>query len=246
MATLVFASSLFAEFQRNYRREVLLARRAAAAGIRTIRFHYRGAGNSIGHHAPPDLDSMTEDLLDVMAGVGEPCAVIGARVGAIAATRARASRDVPLILWEPVITGARWVEEVIRAALARELGQGSGVTADVIRSRWTDDGVAFVLGETVPRAIVDQVAAIDLTDALGGKAPVQVIQMARNEKVKAEVARLIEQLSGRGMSVEVLPIVGKQTWWVNEGGDLFRPMERDDATSQLIDGVIDFVRRARL
>ena len=243
-ATLVFASSLFAELQRNYRREVLLARRAAAAGIRTIRFHYRGAGNSIAAGVQTDLETMTEDLRDIMASVDGPRVLIGARVGAIAAARLRAETNVPLILWEPVVRGDRWVEEVIRAALAREIGRETGVDADTIRRRWSDDGVAHVLGETVPREVVDQVGDVVLEDLISGDAPVMVVQMARNEKVKADVARLVDALAVKGVPAEVLSIVGKQTWWVNEGGDLFRPMERDEATSRLVEGVVGFVHKA--
>jgi hypothetical protein len=68
--------------------------------------------------------------------------------------------------------------------------------------------------------------------------------MARNEKVKADVARLVDALAAKGVPAEVLSIVGKQTWWVNEGGDLFRPMERDEATSRLVEGVVGFVHKA--
>ena len=242
-ATLIVASSLFAEFQRNYRREVLLSRRAAAAGIRTLRCHYRGTGNSIASDGPADLDSMSGDLRTLLDGVEGPVALLGTRVGAIAAARARATANIPLILWEPVIRGDRWVEEVIRAALAREIGQGTGVTADTIRSRWNDNGVAFVLGETVPKAVVDQVAGSSLVDVIDGPGPIQVVQMARSDKIKADVARLTESLGARGVDVEVLPVVGSQAWWINEGGDLFRPVERDDAIDRLVDGIITFVRK---
>lgn len=243
-ATLVVASSLFAEFQRNYRREVLLSRGAAAAGFRTVRFHYRGTGNSVGTDTPPDLDSMTRDLRDIVQGVEGPVALIGTRVGALAAARARDDGDVPLILWEPVIDGGRWIEEVIRAALARELGKGTSVNADTIRARWEADGVAFVLGETVPESIVRQIGVVSLPEIITGTGPVQIVQTSRTEKTKPDIERLVERLSASGLHAEVLPIVGKQTWWVNEGGDLFRPMERDEATSRLIDGIVDFVRRA--
>ncbi len=241
--TLVVASSLFAEFQRNYRREVLLSRRAAASGIRTIRFHYSGAGNSIGDHPRPDLASMTRDLLEIMEGIDGKIVVVGTRVGALAVARSRSQVDVPAVLWEPVIEGSRWVEEVIRSALAREIGHGTGATADTVRAQWSDQGVAFVLGETVPRGIVDQVGATTLMEELAGAAPIQVVQMARNDKVKPDVQRFVTAVGQRGMEAEVLAVVGRQTWWVNEGGDLFRPLERDDATDRLVNGVVEFVKR---
>ncbi|MBA2478088.1 MAG: hypothetical protein H0V38_05705, partial [Sporichthyaceae bacterium] len=44
----VICGSLFEDFQINYRREVLVARRLAQRGFATVRFHYRSVGNSDG------------------------------------------------------------------------------------------------------------------------------------------------------------------------------------------------------
>lgn len=242
-ATLVIASSLFAEFQRNYRREVLLARAAAGAGFASIRFHYRGVGNSIGE-APPDLVSMTLDLIEVAEAVPGPVVLVGTRLGALAVARARSRLDVPAVLWEPVIDGGRWVEEVVRAALAREVTQGGNVNADTIRQRWADQGEAFVLGETVPAGIVGQVGVTSLGAEMTGTAPVLAVQTGRNERIRPDLQNLRAELTGRGIETEVLPVIGRQTWWVNEGGDLFRPLERDEATEALIAGVLAFSGRA--
>ncbi len=237
--TLVMASSLFAEFQRNYRREVLVARAAAASGITSLRFHYRGSGNSLAG-GPPTLDSMTEDLAHVASTAAGPVVLCGTRLGALAVARARAVLDAPAVLWEPVIDGARWVEEVIRACLAREISQGAEVNADAIRGRWAGDGVVFVLGETVPAGIVEQVGSTDLAAEMTGEAPVLLVQMSRSDRMRPDIDKACVALAERGMAVSVLPVVGRQTWWVNEGGDLFRPLERDEATGTLIDGIIAF------
>jgi hypothetical protein len=238
--TLVMASSLFAEFQRNYRREVLVARAAAADGITSLRFHYRGAGNSLAG-GPPTLDTMTEDLAEVASTASGPVVLCGTRLGALAVARLRASLDVPVVLWEPVLDGARWVEEVIRACLAREVAQGAEVNADAVRARWAADGVVFVLGETVPAEIVEQVGAADPAAEMAGEAPVLLVQMGRNDRMRPDIDKAGLALAERGMAVSVLPVVGRQTWWVNEGGDLFRPVERDEATGTLIDGILAFV-----
>jgi pimeloyl-ACP methyl ester carboxylesterase len=242
-ATLVMASSLFAEFQRNYRRETLLARAAAGAGFASIRFHYRGVGNSLSSIAP-DLDTITEDLNRVAASVDGPVILVGTRLGALAVARVRRTLDVPAVVWEPVIDGGRWVEEVLRAALAREVAQGSDVSADTIRRRWADEGVAFVLGETVPAGIVNQVGATGLAAEMGGNSPVLAVQMGRNDRIRPDVEKLRAELETNGVPTRVLAIVGRQTWWVNEGGDLFRPLERDEATTSLIEGILDFCRNA--
>lgn len=242
--TVIFAPSLFAEFQRNYRREVLLARAVAAAGLATIRFHYRGTGNSVGAETVPTLDTMAEDILEVAEEYGDgQVAVVATRVAALAAARARNKVDIPVALWEPVIDGRRWVEEVVKACLAREVAAGGEVTADEIRGRWDTHGVVYAIGEAVPAAIVEQIAGEQLLDAMGGTAEIQLIQMARNDRIRPAMERLRAGFADRGVAADVLPIVGHQVWWLNLGGDQFDPIEQEPATSALSAGVVDWLRR---
>ena len=242
--TLVIASSLFAEFQRNYRREVLLARAAAAAGLGAIRFHYRGVGNSVGEPIPPNLDTMADDLAAIVSSVTTPSTVIVAtRIGALAAVKLHDRFDLPLVLWEPVLDGTRWVEEVIRASMARHIAEGGAVTADSIREGWQTNGKVFVLGETVPAGIVDQVATTRLLDGITNSSPILVVQMGRHEQVRPDIERALEDLAQRGVPAEVLPVVARQVWWVNEGGDLFRPLETDESTDLINQGVLRWVEK---
>lgn len=244
MGTVIFASSLFTELQRNYRREVLLSRAAAVAGFTTLRFHYRGAGNSVATPMSPTLDTMAADILELMNEMdGGPLAVVGTRLGALAAGRARRERDVPLVLWEPVLDGARWVDEVVRACLAREMAGGAEVTADAVRSRWSTDGAVFALGESVPAAIIDQIAGTDLLDSMAGLAPALLVQMGRTASVRPAVERTRAALGERGIDTEVLSVVGHQVWWLKVGGDHFDPVEREDATAAINEGVLDWLKR---
>lgn len=244
MGTVIFASSLFTELQRNYRREVVLSRAAAAAGFSTLRFHYRGVGNSVTGPMSPTLDTMAADLLDLMNQVDNgPLAIVGTRLGALAAGRARQERDVPLVLWEPVLDGSRWVDEVVKACLARELARGEQVTAEAVRNRWATDGTVFALGESVPAAIVDQIAATSLLDSMAGSTPALLVQMGRTASVRPAVERTHAALSERGIDAEVLSVVGHQVWWLKVGGDHFNPVEREDATSDINEGVLDWLKR---
>lgn len=245
IGTMVLASSLFAELQHNYRREVLLSRAAAAAGFTALRFHYRGAGNSIGSTVTPTLDTMADDLAAVIGDVGDgPVVIVATRLGALAAARVRAQFDLPLALWEPVLDGRRWVEEIVKACLAREVAKGGGTTADEIRSRWTTDGAVFVLGETVPAEIVNQAADTSLLGAMEGSAPILLIQMSRSDRVRPAVDRARSGLMERGIETDVLSVVGQQVWWLRVGGDQFVPVEQQEATAVLNEGVLDWAKRS--
>ncbi|MDP8959415.1 MAG: alpha/beta hydrolase, partial [Actinomycetota bacterium] len=62
-AGIVVCSPLHAEFLRNYRREVLVARALAARGFAVQRFHYRGTGSSDGQASEATYETMRQDAL---------------------------------------------------------------------------------------------------------------------------------------------------------------------------------------
>ena len=120
-AAVVVCPSLLHDLLRDYRREVLLARRLANHGIAVVRFHYRATGNSLGD----DDDNLVfadlvTDARDTLAALlseqGEvPAAVFGARFGAFVAAALAAERpSTPLALWDPVPDAARWLKQVVR------------------------------------------------------------------------------------------------------------------------------------
>jgi pimeloyl-ACP methyl ester carboxylesterase len=236
--SVMICSSLHAELQRNYRREVLVARAFARAGYEAIRFHYSGTGNSLSD-GEVTLPRMIADASEIATSASAPVVVIGARLGALVALAVASERSLPVLAWEPVLDGSRWVEEVLRAFMAR--GLAGGVTPDALRTQWQDDGRLGVLGETVAAATADSVKGVSFASGIAGAGPILLVQMGRDDRVRPDVERARQAILEAGGSVEVLPVVGRQTWWVNEGGDLFRPVERDEGTLALVDGMVEWV-----
>jgi pimeloyl-ACP methyl ester carboxylesterase len=236
--SVVVCSSLFAELQRNYRREVLLGRALAKSGFEVTRFHYSGAGNSL-TGGEVTLETMTRDATEIAVSLSDPVVMVGARLGALAALGVAAERSMPLVAWEPVLDGDRWVEEVLRAYMARGLAEG--VTPDTLRRRWEDAGRLSVLGEMVPSSTAETVRGRSFVGSVSGSGPILLVQMGRDERVRPDVEKARQAIAEAGTKVEVLPVVGRQTWWVNEGGDLFRPVERDEGTAGLVDGIVEWI-----
>jgi hypothetical protein len=79
------------------------------------------------------------------------------------------------------------VEEVIRACLAREVSQGAEVERRCRPGPLGLRRVVFVLGETVPAGIVEQVGATDLAAEMAGEAPVLLVQMGRNDRMRPDI-----------------------------------------------------------
>lgn len=107
------------EYVRAHRACLNLAQRAAQAGFPSMRFDYSGTGDSAGDDASADLDLWKADI---HAAIDELCdragvsavALAGLRFGAPLAAAVAAKRQdvVGLALWDPVVNGAAYLDEV--------------------------------------------------------------------------------------------------------------------------------------
>lgn len=96
-----------------------LAVRLADAGLHVLRFDYFGTGDSAGAAEDGSIDQWTTDVIEAaeelraLAGVSR-LAVVGMRLGAALAARAvvRGLRTHDLVLWDPVVNGAEYLEQL--------------------------------------------------------------------------------------------------------------------------------------
>jgi len=101
----------------SYRLFALLGDALAAQGIAVLRFDYHGTGDSAGDDTAFSLDGARADAalaLDALrAHIGAaPAIALGARGGAFAAA-ALAEKDLRgLWLWEPIVDGAAYLQEL--------------------------------------------------------------------------------------------------------------------------------------
>ncbi|MFH1708566.1 MAG: hypothetical protein ABIF71_11715 [Planctomycetota bacterium] len=107
----------------------LLARRLAARGWDAALFDHPGMGDSAGSGAEMTLAAgiaAGTAVLDWLAPAGA-CIVLGVRCGAFAAFEiARQQRECRLILWEPHLSGRRYLRELgLREHIRGELAGGA-------------------------------------------------------------------------------------------------------------------------
>ena len=103
------------EYEFAHRTLRFLARRLAAEGWHALRFDYRGTGDSWGDPTVGDLDGWVEDIVQAASELRsitglDPVDTIGLRLGATLCARASAQLGAvdSLVLWDPVLDGARW------------------------------------------------------------------------------------------------------------------------------------------
>lgn len=189
-AIVVVCSPVLIEQMRNYRREVQLARALASHGVATLRFHYRGTGNSDGDSQDLTLQTMVEDAgaavrrAPSLVGHDAPLCLLGTRISGLVA--ASVAPTLPLVLWHPVLRGRSWVREVHRARAVGQLRQ-DGHAPD---EREGDDD-REVLGFELTPALEASLATADLVELVGARTgPVLVVDAARRDAGRLPGARL--------------------------------------------------------
>jgi alpha/beta superfamily hydrolase len=242
-SAVVICPSIHAEFERNYRREVLLSRALAGAGIASARFHYRGSGHSDGDTASMTLSTMREDAQVAAAWVrersgAERVAFVGTRLGSlVAAAAAEEHEGAPVALWDPVAEPGRYFREAIRARLIRQIKQdeddppasGGALLEDLERT-----GSLEIMGYPISRALFRSAEGQTLDGAMGDRPrPVLLAHIARTERLPADLEALRARWSERGFPVDVEVAVGQEPWWF--AGDRWQPEEDRSVTRTLID-----------
>jgi uncharacterized protein len=122
----LFCHAWGTEYINSYRAVRFAASRLVAAGFCTLRFDYYGSGDSEGESPEANLSGLEADIETAMDELRELSqarlvALFGIRLGATLAARvaARAPGAVSrLVLWDPIVVGATYLEELsVRAPL---------------------------------------------------------------------------------------------------------------------------------
>jgi hypothetical protein len=238
----VICSSLYEDFLRNYRREVLLSRALAAGGLAAARFHYRGSGNSEGDSEGLSFDRMVADAMTVGRSLreasGDPSiAYLGTRLGGlVAAAASKADGAAPLALWEPTVQPRSYFREAFMASSIRDLKRDPEAKSpmqdivDVLHS----EGRIDLLGYTVTRSFHDDLIGRSLMDEIGPEArPVLLVQVASEDRLGGSYERLANGLRGQGCDVVVETVAAEQSWWFT--GARWVAEEHREGTKTLID-----------
>jgi alpha/beta superfamily hydrolase len=225
-AGLLICSPVASEFEKNYRRETLLAWALASRGIAVGRFHYRGVGHSDGEAADLSIEGMIEDAQAAMERLVDRTGIsrllfLGTRLGAlVAGAMARRHRGAPLALWEPVLDGSQYFREVFRAGFMADLRQGRGraaPSADEVVTRLRSEGRVDVVGYTVGRPLYDSAVSRSLESDLGADPrPVLVVQLSQSQQVRPAYRALADRLGASGSRVDVVVIDEAEAWWFGE------------------------------
>jgi len=155
---------------------VSMARDLASAGVTVLRFDFRGEGDSERDFSDSDLETRVEDTclaLDALRASNpmvRDLALVGLRFGAVAATIAATRRnDVKqLILWDPVIDGADYMQSVLRLNLMYQMALHRKVieNRDALVARLRGGGSVNIEGYELTEPLFRQTSAFHLHESL--------------------------------------------------------------------------------
>ncbi len=179
-----------------------LARQLAARGHIVMRFDYMGAGDSSGATPETSLDTHLADLTAAFEYLVnkhpevQRVGLIGLRLGATLAAlfaerggdRHRQLQGAPLVLWEPILDGANYFQELLRSNLSTQLAVYGKVqeNRDTLQTRILEGGKVNVDGYEIGRELFESCARPDLltTAAKTHAGPTLVMQIAPGAAAK--------------------------------------------------------------
>lgn len=213
----------FAEEKKfSHRVLVKLARELARRDVATLRFDLSGCGDSFGDSTEA---TPTQWHRDIAAACGQlrsrfpesPLVLTGLRLGATLALAVAAEAAPPpdLVLWEPVIDGAKYVDEILRRRMIKEMmTTGRKATGrEQVLKQLEADGFLDLDGHALGRALIEEVSALDagaLAENFTGRA--LCVQIAFNAKVSAALEALARKMSAAGADVKTLGIREQVLW----------------------------------
>lgn len=199
-AGVVLCPAIGQEYMRTHRALRQLALQLSKVGQHVLRFDYFGTGDSAGETTEADLGQWHQDVgaaveeLRDTSGL-ERISLVGIRLGAALAVTAAAGRsDVDrVVLWDPVVQGQRYLDDL----LARAEPSRNGSTPDVVG----------VTGFPLTRRMREELAGVDLL-ALAPPAGRPMLAVVSEDR--PEYRALAERWAGHaaGFRFQCLPSAG--------------------------------------
>lgn len=200
------------EYLRAHRAMRRLAGLLAAGGCDTLRFDYYGTGDSAGDMPEAtlqgwelDIDEAINELRDISGA--NRVGLVGLRLGGTLAAKAaaRRRRDISaLVLWDPVVSGSQYVEELFLAAQSREH------QAERPRQRSVEEGGGHeLLGFRLPAAFAKALGNLELASVVKDL-PEQCHAVVSQASRSTDALR--EALAGTALASRIAEIPGRPPW----------------------------------
>ena len=241
----LICSPLYSEHLRNNRREVLLSRGLTAHGIPSLRFHYRGFGNSDGDSADATAQSMVEDIANMNAFLAERLdvavsTVAATRMGTTLASHADLSADT-YALWDPIHNGASFVRDALRARMIMETKSGVTMSSADLTEMMERDGYIGIAGFPVTKSLRDSTKDFKLPTGASHIKHMHVTIFRTGEMGGAERRALEVWAPDLAEPMTVVSSDFEEGWWFHQNTNLLTPEESEKTYRVTVDRTLDWI-----
>lgn len=225
---LVYLPPFAEEMNRSRRMAALQARRLAARGIDVLLLDPFGTGDSAGDFSDARWEIWREDVKAAVAWLGRRCGgrvgLWGLRLGALLAAEVAAGASgsvVRVLLWQPVLSGDRFLTQFLRLRVAAGMGKGGNPErAKDLRARLQSGEVLEVAGYNLAPALAEAIASRRLGAALERLAGVRLnlleIGASEDRALAPATRQLVESLGGRDLDLQARAVGGDPFWALQE------------------------------
>jgi len=216
------------EMNRSRSMMTLLAKALAALGFGTLVLDLYGTGDSDGDYRDARWSKWLDDVRAAQAWLqqqpGGLTAVLGVRLGAMLAAEVQATasmRQVPLVLWQPVLDGKSHLTQFFRVRMAAQLDRLDlpKETTATMRQQLAEGQLVEVAGYEIHPALakaVDEARLVDFKLPAGCK--VLWLDNASPEKPELSLAssNVVAAWQNAGVLVDAATYPGAAFWQVHE------------------------------
>jgi uncharacterized protein len=225
----VFCNPFGQEAIRSHRLFKVVADRVCRSGYAVLRFDYFGTGDSAGGDEEATLKGFVADLFTAhdeivrRSGVTE-MSWVGLRLGATVAVRAAAQLTAPLsrlVLWEPVIDGPRYLDELASAqSFAMEEAFGARCLIDqelrtLLAAEASHEALGFPITPTL-RAEIEAIAPHEFGRAKAGRIDVFLPESAPGSAEAMAAAAFQSAININNAGLRATRITERIVWTADE------------------------------
>lgn len=213
------------ELNKSRRQCALLARRLAAQGWRVVRLDLYGCGDSAGELRDARwsawVDELRAEALALIRGGAAPLWLWGVRSGALfVPALLEAVPGAHVLLWQPVLSGATFLQQFLRLSVAAQLFGRSEAEAPQkpAAQRLAEGEVVEVAGYELPPAVAEglRAAALGLPATRGGRVVWLEVVAGADLACSPAARRGAEAMRGAGWSVQQEALSGAPFWQSTE------------------------------
>jgi exosortase A-associated hydrolase 2 len=225
---LVYVPPFAEEMNRTRRMAALQARRLAELGVDVLLLDPFGTGDSAGEFGEARWEGWCDDVRMAIAWLGArtdgQVGLWGVRLGALmAADIAAASpgRIACLVLWQPVLSGDRYLTQFLRLRVAATMDKGADRESTKNLKARLAQGVALeIAGYQLAPVLADSIAAAQLQSRVEQLSAEMVywLEVASEEQPSLTSAsqQVVDVLKGKGHPLLAKAVNGEPFWAVQE------------------------------